>query len=169
MAEEPQEITPEQLLEHIRRMKVSDLLVSTIATVGQLGYAKLDPEARDLEQARLAIEALKALIPLLEGVVPPESIRDFNQLVANLQLAYASAVSESGASEGQAPGQGLEGQHTAGAASGTAASGGQAPGPSPEGQDAASSRGAEDAPREAAPPDTDTSRGQAPGQGSEGQ
>ena len=94
MAEEPQEITPEQLLEHIRRMKVSDLLVSTIATVGQLGYAKLDPEARDLDQARLAIETLKALVPLLEGSVPAESIRDFNQLVANLQLAYASAVSE---------------------------------------------------------------------------
>jgi hypothetical protein len=94
MAEEPQEITPEQLLEHIRQMKVSDLLVSTVATVGQLGYAKLDPEARDLDQARLAIEALKALVPLLEGSVEQQAIRDFNQLVANLQLAYASAAAE---------------------------------------------------------------------------
>jgi ribosomal protein L12E/L44/L45/RPP1/RPP2 len=94
MAEEPREVTPEQLVEAIRQMKVSDLLVSTIATVGQLGYAKLDPDARDLDQVRLAIEALKALVPVLEGAVEEQSIRDYNQLIANLQLAYASAVSE---------------------------------------------------------------------------
>ncbi len=94
MAEEPQEVTPEQLVEAIRQMKVSDLLISTIATVGQLGYAKLDPDARDLDQVRLAIEALKALVPVLAGAVDEQSIRDYNQLVANLQLAYASAVSE---------------------------------------------------------------------------
>ena len=34
---EPEELTPEELLEHIRRMKVSDLLLSTISTVAQLG------------------------------------------------------------------------------------------------------------------------------------
>jgi hypothetical protein len=38
---EPDELTPEELLEHIRRMKVSDLLLSTVTTVAQLGYAKL--------------------------------------------------------------------------------------------------------------------------------
>jgi hypothetical protein len=91
---EPEEVTPEQLLEAIRRMKVTDLLLSTIATVGQLGYAKLDPDSRDLEQARLAIDALKALVPVLEGAVPPEALRDFNQMTANLQLAYASAAAE---------------------------------------------------------------------------
>ena len=95
MAEhEPEEVTPEQLLEAIRRMKVTDLLLSTIATVGQLGYAKLDPDSRDLEQARLAIDALKALVPVLEGAVPPEALRDFNQMTANLQLAYARAAAE---------------------------------------------------------------------------
>ena len=94
MADEPKEVTPEQLMEAIRQMKVSDLLISTIATVGQLGYAKLETDARDLEQVRLAIEALKALIPVLEGAVDEQSIRDYNQLVANLQLAYAGAVTE---------------------------------------------------------------------------
>ena len=39
-------------------MKVSDLLLSTISTVAQLGYAKLDPAGRDLEQAKLAIDSL---------------------------------------------------------------------------------------------------------------
>ena len=94
MADEPEEVTTEQLVEAIRQMKVSDLLVSTIATVGQLGYAKLDPDARDLDQVRLAIEALKAIVPTLEGSVEEQSVRDYNQLIANLQLAYASAAAE---------------------------------------------------------------------------
>jgi hypothetical protein len=92
--EEPEELSPEELLEHIRRMKVSDLLLSTITTVAQLGYAKLDPAGRDLEQTKLAIESLRALIPVLEGSVPEEILRDFNQVLANLQLAYAKAAGE---------------------------------------------------------------------------
>lgn len=94
MAEEQPktEIKPEDLVEAIRRMKVSDLLLSTISTTAQLAYAKLEPDSRDLEQARLAIESIKALLPVLEGSVPEEVLGDFNQLVANLQLAYADAA-----------------------------------------------------------------------------
>ena len=88
------ELTPEELLEHIRRLKVSDLLLSTISTVAQLGYAKLDPEGRDLEQAELAINSLTALVPVLEGSVPEDVLRDFNQVTANLKLAYVKAVDE---------------------------------------------------------------------------
>ncbi len=90
----PEELTPEELLDHIRRMKVSDLLLSTLSTVAQLGYAKLDPAGRDLEQAKLAIDSLTALVPVLEGAVPEEVLRDFNQVTANLQLAYARAAEE---------------------------------------------------------------------------
>ena len=90
----PEELTPEELLEQIRRMKVTDLLLSTMSTVAQLGYAKLDPAGRDLEQAKLAIDSLTALVPVLEGAVPEEVLRDFNQVTANLQLAYARAAEE---------------------------------------------------------------------------
>ena len=95
----PEELSAEELLEHIRRMKVSDLLVSTVSTVAQLGYAKLDPAGRDLEQAKLAIDSLRALIPILEEAVPEDVLRDFNQVTANLQLAYASAAAEEAAEE----------------------------------------------------------------------
>ena len=88
------DITPEQLAEAIRRMRISDLLLSTLSTLAQLGYAKLEPASRDLDQARLAIEALRALMPVLEGSVPDEALRDFRQVLANLQLAYASAADE---------------------------------------------------------------------------
>jgi hypothetical protein len=98
---EAEELTPEELLEHIRRMKVSDLLLSTITTVAQLGYAKLASSGRDLEQAKLAIETLRALVPLLEGAVPEEVLRDYAQVTANLQLAYAKAADETQEADGE--------------------------------------------------------------------
>ncbi len=92
--QEGREPTAEELLEHIRQMKVSDLLLSTIPIVAQLGYAKLDPQQRDLEQAKLAVETLRSLVPLLEGSVPQDTLTDFKQVTSNLQLAYAKAAEE---------------------------------------------------------------------------
>jgi hypothetical protein len=92
LSDQPAEPTPEQLLEAVRSMKVADLLLSTAATLAQLGFAKLDESTRDLEQAELAINAMKGLLATLEGAVPEEVLRDFNQVVANLQLSYASAA-----------------------------------------------------------------------------
>jgi hypothetical protein len=82
----------EELLAALAQLKVSDLLVQTLSTVSSLAYRRLSEEHRDLEQVRLAIEALRALVPVLAGTVPPELTRDFEQVTANLQLAYASAV-----------------------------------------------------------------------------
>jgi hypothetical protein len=86
------ELSPEQLAEEIRRLRVSDLLVSTCATLAQLGFAKLGRESRDLEQAQLAVEALLALVPVLERGGGEAVARDFRQVVANLQLAYTEAA-----------------------------------------------------------------------------
>ncbi len=81
-----------QLEEELKRLQVSDLLVQTLYTVSSLGYRKLSEEERDLDQARLAIEALRALLPVLEGSVAEELVRDFKQVTSNLQLAYADAA-----------------------------------------------------------------------------
>ena len=81
-----------QLEEELKKLKVSDLLVQTLYTVSSLGYRRLSEEERDLDQARLAIEALRALLPVLEGSATEELIRDFKQVTANLQLAYADAT-----------------------------------------------------------------------------
>ena len=82
----------QQLAEELKKLKVSDLLVQTLYTVSSLGYRKLSAEDRDLEQARLAIDALRALLPLLEGVAGDDVVRDFKQVTSNLQLAYADAA-----------------------------------------------------------------------------
>ncbi len=87
-----QQITPEELVEQLRRLRISDLLLSSMSTVAQLAYAKLDEQTRDLGDARLAIDSLRALLPVLEGAAPPELVRDLGQVVTSLQLAYASAV-----------------------------------------------------------------------------
>ena len=81
-----------QLEEELKKLKVSDLLVQTLYTVSSLGYRKLSEEDRDLEQARLAIEALRARVPVLEGSVGDDVLRDFRQVTSNLQLAYADAA-----------------------------------------------------------------------------
>jgi hypothetical protein len=89
-AEQAGEAEPsaEQLMAELRKAKVSDLLVHTSSMLASLAFGKLVPDVRDLEQARLAIDALTALGPLLdEG---PR--RDVQQVVANLQLAYAEAA-----------------------------------------------------------------------------
>ena len=89
MADE--QVSEEVLLEALAQLQVSDLLVQTLSTVSSLAYHRLSEEHRDLEQVRLAIEALRALVPVLSASLPPELLRDFEQVTANLQLAYAKA------------------------------------------------------------------------------
>jgi hypothetical protein len=92
-ASEPEGMpTPEQLVAELQKVDVSALLVHTCSLLASLGYGKLAPEARDLEQARLAIEALKALAPLLAE----DGRRDVQQVVANLQLAFVDAAAAEG-------------------------------------------------------------------------
>jgi hypothetical protein len=88
----PEGVTEQQLLAALEQLKVGDLLVQSLSTVSSLAYHRLSPEHRDLEQVRLAIEALRALVPVLKGAQPDELVRDFEQVTANLQLAYAEAV-----------------------------------------------------------------------------
>ena len=92
VADEP--VSEADLLEALRQLQVADLLVQTLSTVSSLAFHRLAQEHRDLEQVRLAIEALRAVVPVLSGTIPPELQRDFEQVTANLQVAYAAAVSE---------------------------------------------------------------------------
>ena len=82
----------QQVEEELKKLKVSDLLVQMLYTVSSLGYRKLSEQDRDLEQARLAIETLRAVLPVLEGTIGEDVMRDFRQVTANLQLAYAEAA-----------------------------------------------------------------------------
>ena len=92
----------QQLAEELRRLRVEDVVIQSLITISSIGYRRLGltedtKDDRDLQQAKLAIDTMVALTPVLENVVPEELIRDFNQSVATLQLAYAQAAAGEGA------------------------------------------------------------------------
>jgi hypothetical protein len=89
---QPQTPDEAELLEALAQLRVGDLLVQSLVTTVSLGYARLDGEGQDLAQARTAIEALRALLPVLEGEVDESLLRGLDDARANLQLAYAKAV-----------------------------------------------------------------------------
>jgi hypothetical protein len=93
------------LAAELSQLRVENVLVGALIQVSSIGYRKLGlsedtKDERDLEQTRLAIETMRALTPVLSAVLPEQLIRDFDQSVANLQLAYAKAKSEEAGDKG---------------------------------------------------------------------
>jgi hypothetical protein len=85
----------------LARIRVEDVLVQTIISLLNLGARRAglapgtEPE-RDLEQVRQAVEAVRALLPLVEPALGPDAapVRD---ALARLQMAYAQATQGEGA------------------------------------------------------------------------
>jgi hypothetical protein len=84
------------LEEQMRRITVHDVLIQTVVTLINLGGRRLGlagpPDQageKDLEQARLAIEGARALVPLLPQEADLGPVKD---ALSQLQMAYASAV-----------------------------------------------------------------------------
>jgi hypothetical protein len=107
MPEPDQEQAAHELAEELRKLRVEDVLVNTLVHVSSIGYRRLgltedSREDRDLGQTSLAIETMKALVPVLEDFLPEDVVDSFEDQVANLQLAYAKAVKEEagGAADG---------------------------------------------------------------------
>ena len=79
------EVTPEMLAEQIRQLKIEDILLSTVSTLAQLAYAKLDGKRRragaagDRRDRRRSSRRSKAALD-------EQVVRDFEQSLANLQL-----------------------------------------------------------------------------------
>ena len=95
MTEEPREPNEEELRaaleEQMRRITVKDVLLQTVVTLVNLSARKLglvEGEEKDLDQARLGIDAVRALLPLL----PEEEVAPVKEAVSQLQMAYAQAA-----------------------------------------------------------------------------
>ena len=104
-AEQPERgPSEEELLAALDRVGVADVIVQALAASASIGFRRVSPEARDLPQARLAIEAIRTLEPVLrDGGVEDALLRDLEQARVNLQLAYAKAVSEGESAPGAGP------------------------------------------------------------------
>ena len=96
VADDSQLPSEEELRDALGAIGVSDILLNALSVVASIGFRRVSAEARDLDEVRLAIEALRALDPVLrEGGVDEAVVRDLEQARTNLQLAYASAVTQS--------------------------------------------------------------------------
>ena len=98
MADDPQPPSEEELHDALDAIGVSDILLNALSAVASIGFRRVSAAERDLDEVRLAIETLRALDPVLrDGGVDEAVVRDLEQARANLQLAYASAVTEQSA------------------------------------------------------------------------
>lgn len=100
-AQEPPQPTEEEmraaLEEELKRVRVEQVV--TEATVSILNVAVLraglvpgSEGERDLDQTRLGIEAVRALLPLVEQVLGGEQARPIRDALSQLQMAYVQAV-----------------------------------------------------------------------------
>ncbi|MFZ0379577.1 MAG: hypothetical protein WAL38_17240 [Solirubrobacteraceae bacterium] len=122
MTSDPREPTEEELRAayeaELKRLRVEHVLLDNVAALANLGMRRtgLAPgtEAeQDPEQVRLAIESIRALLPVLEQAAPAQigAIRD---AVSQLQLAFVriggqapvAETPESGAAAGSGAGAG---------------------------------------------------------------
>jgi hypothetical protein len=105
--------------EELKRVRVEHILLQNISDLVNLGMLRTGlmegAEAeRDPEQVRLAIEAVRALLPLLEPAVP-EQAAAIRQALSQLQLAYVRIGGGAAPEPAAAPGS----ESAAGGGSGT--------------------------------------------------
>jgi hypothetical protein len=86
--------------EQMRRLTVPDVLVQTAVTLVNLGSQKL-AEDHDLDQAKAAVEATRALLPLL----PEEVQTPVRDALSQLQMAFVREAQGAGAAATAAEGQ----------------------------------------------------------------
>lgn len=135
------ELTPEQmrmLQAEMDQVRVADVLVQTAASLLNLAARKAglvplpdEPEGAGVDwgQVRAAIEAVRALLPLMEDD-HGEALKPLRDALAQLQLAYARAAgSEQGGGDPDEPG----GSPPEGGAAGPAEPGGPGAAPGPGG------------------------------------
>jgi hypothetical protein len=76
----------EEIREALKQLTVEDVLLQTVVTLVNLAGRRLTvEEEKDLEQARLGIEAVRALLPLC----PEEQVAPVRDALSQLQMLYA--------------------------------------------------------------------------------
>jgi hypothetical protein len=98
-----------RLDEEVRKLRVQDVLLQSVVSLINLTSRRIAKEdERDLEQARIGIDAVRSLVELLE----PEPASQVRNALAELQMRYAKEAgegaggpAEAGAAEEPAAGQ----------------------------------------------------------------
>ena len=109
-AEQP-DLTPEQeqmlrqMEEEMRRVRVQDLVAQSVVSILNLSARRIMKEdERDLEQAKVGIDAVAAMADHLE----PEAQREVKNALSQLQMLYAQAAGGAGEPADDAPSGGIQ-------------------------------------------------------------
>jgi hypothetical protein len=97
-----------RLEEELRKLRVQDVLLQSVVSIINLTSRRIaKDDERDLDQARVGIDALRALVDLLDDE-PAQQVRN---AISDLQMHYAKAAGgpspegDGGEAEPQAPEQ----------------------------------------------------------------
>ena len=93
----PDEERARQILEQLKSVHAFDLAYETMVGLVNFGSQKMGlleetREVRDLDDARLSIELVRAILEVLEREQGDERTRGLHDALAQMQLAYAHAV-----------------------------------------------------------------------------
>ncbi|MEZ5101310.1 MAG: hypothetical protein R3C15_16225 [Thermoleophilia bacterium] len=86
-----------ELTEDLRRLRVEEIVGQMLMTLESIAYRRLGLTAdalpdRDLDQVRVAIETMDALIPVIERSGPAELAQHLRSSGSHLKLSYAEAA-----------------------------------------------------------------------------
>jgi hypothetical protein len=105
-----QEELQRRLEEQIKKVRVQDLLLESVASILNLSARRIGKEdERDLEQARVGIEAVRAVLELID----PEPREQVREALSQVQMLYAREAQGAGG-EGDAGGEGEDAGGAAG-------------------------------------------------------
>ncbi len=79
--------------EQMRNIRVEDVVLQTVATLVNLAGRRLglaDEEDKDVEQARVAIDSARVLLPFC----PEEQLPPIKQAMSQLQIAFAKEAQD---------------------------------------------------------------------------
>ncbi|MDX6550009.1 MAG: hypothetical protein QOJ31_693 [Gaiellales bacterium] len=88
--------------EEMRLPSPAEVVLSSAQLLVTLAADAIDARER-LDDAQLAIDAVDALLPVVERLVTADQLRQFKRAVAELQLAYAEAAKPGAASRPAEP------------------------------------------------------------------
>ena len=92
-----QEELQAQIEEQLSKVRVHDLLLESVVGILNLSARRIaKPDERDLDQARLGIDAVRAVVDMLEPE-PGKAVRD---ALAELQMLYAREAAGDGEPSG---------------------------------------------------------------------
>jgi hypothetical protein len=90
-AEPTEEEVRARLEEEIKKVKVEDVILQSMVSILNLTARRIaKDDERDLEQARVGIEACRALV----GLLPEDAQKQVREALSELQMLYAKQSGE---------------------------------------------------------------------------